>query len=155
MNHLKAIGIKFIVISIVLYSILAGFYTATIGNIFVISLLVTGVAYVLGDLFILPRFGNLIASIADLGLAFLSIWLLSSVFFAEEYGIMSASLFSAILISCSEAVFHLYMNSKVFHKDEDVYINRDKQFSGDFVTEFGEEEYDSDVINLKDKSDKK
>lgn len=146
MKHLKAIGIKFIAITIVMYSVLAGFYTATVGNIFLISILVTGLSYVLGDLFILPRFGNLTATIADFGLTFFSLWVLTSLFFQTDYGIVTASLFSAILVSSTEAIFHLYMQSKVLHnEDEALYIPDVNRYQ----TEYGEENPEWDIIEIK------
>ncbi|MBM7571003.1 YndM family protein [Aquibacillus albus] len=153
MKHLKAISIKFLVIAIVLYSILTSFYSASLLNIFIISVLVTGVAYVVGDLFILPRFGNLIATIADFGLAFGAIWLLSVFFLGLEYGIVAASLFCAILISLTEALFHIYMDNKVLHNgDEEIYVDR-YQTSRQLQTEFSEENPDIDIIELKKKKD--
>lgn len=155
MEHVKALGIKFIVISIVLFSILSSFYTATLGNILVISLLVTGVAYVVGDLFILPRLGNLIATIADLGLAFIAVWMLSELFFVADYGIVTASLFSALLIACSEAIFHLYMNRKVLQSEEEIFVKNRNTNVGNLQTEFAEEEYDRDIIELDKKREEK
>jgi len=81
MDHAKALVIKFVAISIVLLSILSIYDTSTLGGILLISLFVTGVAYFLGDLFILPRYGNLIAIIADVALTFISVWLLGMLLF--------------------------------------------------------------------------
>ncbi|MDC3417901.1 YndM family protein [Aquibacillus salsiterrae] len=150
MNHLKAISIKFIVVTIVLYSVLSGFYSASIGNIFVMSLLVTGIAYVIGDLFILPKFGNLIATLADFGLAFFSLWVLTDVMFASDYGIITASIFSAILISSTEAIFHLYMQSKILDSDDSMYIKDVRKYQ----TEAGEENPDWDIIEIKKRKEK-
>ncbi|MRH44680.1 DUF2512 family protein [Aquibacillus halophilus] len=149
MDHVKALGIKFIVIAIVLFSILAIFNNASLTNILIISILVTGVSYLIGDLFILRRYGNLIATVADFGLAFISVWLLSTLFFQVEYGIFSASLFIAFFISISEAIFHMYMQRIVFKQDKEIYINR-RVLSNNFQTEFSEEKLDRDIIELRD-----
>ncbi|WP_226035972.1 YndM family protein [Aquibacillus saliphilus] len=155
MDHIKALAIKFIIISIVLYSILGIFNNASITTIFIISVLVTGVSYLLGDLFILRRYGNLVASIADFGLVFLFVWALATFFFQVEYGIFYASLFSALLIACSEAVFHMYMHYQVFHKDEEIIVNR-RNINSTLQTEFSEEYIDHDFIDSeKDKDDNK
>ncbi|MCT2535949.1 YndM family protein [Aquibacillus koreensis] len=153
MKHLKALAIKFIVISIVLFSILAVFYSASLADIFVLSVLVTGLAYVIGDLYILPRFGNLIATISDFGLSFIAIWLLSNMLFEPPgNGILFLSFFSAILISSSEAVFHLYMQNKVLGEEEVIYVNR-SYTANNFQTEFSEEQPDKDIIELHKKRD--
>ncbi|MCO5385767.1 MAG: YndM family protein [Desulfosporosinus sp.] len=49
----------------------------SLGNIFTLSLYLGIVAYLLGDLVVLPMRGNLIATVADFGLALIGIWLLS------------------------------------------------------------------------------
>ena len=67
MDHLKVIGIKFIVIAVVIYSLFGILYNATLMNLFWISLLITGISYLIGDLFILRKFGNIKATIADFG----------------------------------------------------------------------------------------
>src|SRR5690625_6352048 len=82
--HLKVIGIKFIVIAVVIYSLFCILYNATLMNLFWISLLITGISYLIGDLFILRKFGNIKATIADFGLSFISIWILGSLFFTES-----------------------------------------------------------------------
>ncbi|UFT98271.1 YndM family protein [Radiobacillus kanasensis] len=150
MKHVKALGIKFLVISVVLYSVLGILNQASLGDIFLISVLVTGVAYVLGDLLILKNFGNLMASLADFALSFFAVWLLTAGLIQEEFSI-SISLFAAFLIACSEAVFHVYMQRKVLDVDEDAgfsnaYLER-------LSTEFAEENPDSDVIRLNKKKD--
>ena len=139
MKHLKALGIKYIVISIVLLSILGIYYNASIAGILMISLLITGVAYGIGDLFILPRFGNLVATFADFGLAFASVWALSLLFIGQADRIVLASLFAATFIAMSEALFHAYMESNVLEKgNNNNTINR-TSFQNRFQTEMSEE----------------
>lgn len=46
-------------------------------RILLISLLVTGIAYLIKDLFLLPDYENLPAKIFDLGLSFLTIYYLN------------------------------------------------------------------------------
>ncbi|WP_078544121.1 YndM family protein [Litchfieldia alkalitelluris] len=149
MKHLKALGIKFIVISIVLLSVLTIFSNATIGGVLVISAMVTGVSYIIGDLFILPRLGNMIATIADFGLAFASVWILSAIFIGTAFPILTASVFAAIFISLGEALFHAYMQSRVLNEEnnnDNIKLHedlREKQTHNAFhryQTEFGEEE---------------
>jgi hypothetical protein len=152
MDHAKALGIKLIVIGVVLFSILGIFYTASIGNIFLITLLVTGIAYVIGDLIILPRYGNIFATVADFGLAFFSIWLLSIMLIEANGEIIAASLFASIFIAIGEGVFHIYMKKNVLKNDQkregNQVINRN------FQTEAGEETAEEDYIRLRGDKDK-
>lgn len=70
MKHLVALLIKYTAISAVLLVILGIFQDISIPRVLFISLIITGTAYAIGDLFILPRYGNTIATIADFGLSF-------------------------------------------------------------------------------------
>jgi len=148
MRHFKALGIKFIVISIVLLSLFGIFRGASFGEILLMSILVTGLAYVVGDLFTLPRAGNTVATIADFGLSFFTIWILSYMFMDNNSGLITASLVAAGAIALSEVLFHAYMQNKVLEGEPKV-ENR-AQFRPSFQTEFAEE-YDEETKDLKKK----
>ncbi len=77
MKHIVALLIKYTAISAVLLMILGIFQGISIPRILFISLLITRVAYLIGDLFILPKYGNMVATIADFGLSFVGIWALT------------------------------------------------------------------------------
>ncbi|WP_197482175.1 YndM family protein [Oceanobacillus sp. Castelsardo] len=150
MRHIKALAIKFMTILIILYSLLAIFESATLGEFLLISALVTGIAYIIGDLFILPRFNNVVATIADFGLAFVGIWVLSSMFIYPTTPIGIVSGFAAFFIAISEALFHVYMKEKVLKKQ----YNHREPFSvlnTRLQTEFSEEE-DIDYIKKVNKN---
>ncbi|MFS0823339.1 YndM family protein [Bacillus sp. 1P02SD] len=137
MRHFKALGIKFIIISIILLSLFGIFRGASLGNLLLISLLVTGISYLIGDLFTLPRMGNLFATLADFGLSFFSVWLLSYLFLENTSSLITASLTAAALITACEALFHAYMKNKVII-DENREQGR-KQFKPSYQTEIAEE----------------
>lgn len=108
MNHMKAFSIKFIV-SLVLLSIVLGlFYNVSFGDIFIITLLLGVISYSLGDMVLLPRTNNTIATMADFGLAFLVIWLFGD---ALGYGanIFIAALIAAVGVALFEFFFHKYV----------------------------------------------
>ncbi|MFC4024637.1 YndM family protein [Oceanobacillus longus] len=148
MRHVKALAIKFTITSIVLFSILTIFLTAGLGEIFFMSVLITGIAYVIGDLFILPRFGYFLAAVADFGLATISVWFLSSLFIGTGEFILIASLAAGLSITISESIFHIYMKEKVLNKQtyEIGYFRKLNQMQ----TEIAEED---DIHNLKPKSE--
>ncbi|WP_164669313.1 YndM family protein [Virgibacillus doumboii] len=148
MNHLKIIGIKFIVIAIAVFSIFGILNNASLSNLFWISLLVTGIAYIIGDLFILRKTGNVIASLADFGLAFLSLWVLGSLFLVEGMPVVTLSLLSAFFIACSELLIHAYILN---HLDFD---HKDTRTMNQLQTEFSEE-IDPDMKTDKNQKDKK
>lgn len=60
MKHVKALLIKFIASFVLLYIVLGVMYTMTFGEVFLLSLVLGIVAYLIGDLFILPRTNNLV-----------------------------------------------------------------------------------------------
>lgn len=121
MKHIVALLIKYTAISAVLLMILGIFQGISIPRILFISLLITGVAYLIGDLFILPKYGNMVATIADFGLSFVGIWaltyLLKNINLTRNIG--ASAFFAALLISVAEIFFHIYMKKVVLHEDED------------------------------------
>ena len=72
MDTLRAIVIKFIMITAVLW-IVFGLFGYSFGEVLVSSVLLTGVSYIVGDRIMLPRYGNVVATIADLALVFITL----------------------------------------------------------------------------------
>lgn len=108
MKHIKAIAIKF-VSSLVLLSIILGlFFDMAFSNILLISLVLGVAAYIIGDLLILPRTNNTVATLADFGLAFLIIWLMSeNLTYGDNH--FSMSLIAALGVALFEYMFHKYL----------------------------------------------
>ena len=79
MKHIVALLIKYTAITAVLLIILSIFQGISIPRVLLISFSY-GAAYLIGDLFILPKYGNMIATMADFGLSFFGTWLLTSLF---------------------------------------------------------------------------
>lgn len=115
MKHLAALGVKFLIHSVVILSILSMFEPATLTNLIWMSLLVTGLSYMIGDLFILPRFGNAVATIADFVLISAAVW----VFTMTLLGVSSwgAALSSGLAISLAEIFLHAFMIERVLKPD--------------------------------------
>jgi hypothetical protein len=108
MRHAIALSIKFISIFMVLGIILGLFYNLAFTEVLTIAVVLTAVGYVLGDLFILRRTNNLTASIADFGLAFVVIWLMSrNMAYAD--GLITASLISSAAIAVVEYIYHRFV----------------------------------------------
>ncbi|TKI39581.1 YndM family protein [Bacillus mycoides] len=162
MKHIVALLIKYTAISAVLLMILGIFQGISIPRILFISLLITGVAYLIGDLFILPKYGNMVATITDLGMSFVGIWaltyFLTNINLTRNIG--ASAFFAALLIGVAEIFFHIYMKKVVLHANEDsresTSIGHDK-----YAMEISDEYIDYSRIKrrnpsrkVKDKTDK-
>jgi len=135
MLHLKTLGIKFIVTSIVVLSFFSIFNYAVFDNMILISSLTTIITYLIGDMLILRRFGNVAASIADFGLAFLLYWSMSSFFFGASPAITLTSLAAAFFTTVAEPFIHEYIRGQKYSTDREL----DFETVNQLQTEFGEE----------------
>ncbi|TFJ92673.1 YndM family protein [Lentibacillus salicampi] len=153
MVYLKTLGIKAIAIGITVFSLFGIFYNADVMNLFWISLLTTGLSFLLGDLFVLRRFGNITASIADFPLAFLSIWLLGSLFIEASIPIATTSLMAAFFLTCCEPFIHTYMTENLEEErfEESEASPRTGQLQTEFAKEFESEDLTDDHENRRDK----
>ncbi|PGK43415.1 hypothetical protein CN907_07845 [Bacillus anthracis] len=148
MKHFVALLIKYTAITAVLLIILSIFKGISIPKVLLISLLLTGAAYLIGDLFILPKYGNMIATMADFGLSFFGIWLLTSLFTNLDVtrNIGLSSFIAALIIGGIEVFFHIYMQKLVLRNDNELrehnHIHHDK-----YAMEVSEEYMDSSTVN--------
>ncbi|WP_010529180.1 DUF2512 family protein [Lentibacillus jeotgali] len=137
MVYLKTLGIKAIAIGITVFSLFGIFYNADVVNLFWISILTTGISFLIGDLFVLRRFGNITASIADFPLAFLSLWALGGLLIEASIPIVTTSVMGAFFITCCEPFIHTYMTENL---EEEKFEEREASpATGQLQTEFAEE----------------
>ncbi|MCU9613573.1 YndM family protein [Caldibacillus lycopersici] len=157
MKHLRALLYKFVMILAVLSIILGFVYGVSFGEILTISLILTIAAYVIGDLFVLPKAGNLTATIADFGLAFFGIWLLGSMFIDETIRLGVASFLSAVLITVGEIFFHAYLVRSVLNepKDRKPSVNYRTKATPAYQTEMAEETYPEVNTGVNTKKEEK
>jgi uncharacterized membrane protein YvlD (DUF360 family) len=118
MRHLRAFLIKFVATLAVLFVILGLFYDVSFQNIFLISLVLGVVAYLVGDLFLLRRTNNTISTLADFGLSFAIIWMMLDNVSNDGADIFWATLLSSIAIALFEYFFHKYMATNVLNENE-------------------------------------
>ncbi|EIM09808.1 DUF2512 family protein [Bacillus atrophaeus] len=118
MVHVKALAIKGIMTIIVLYLVLGLGFNFTFGDTLLMTLVLGVVSYLLGDLYVLPKWNNMIATVADFGLAFLVVWLMGMpLSMGLSPGMLAlAALFAAIVMAIGEYFFHFYMMSKELGK---------------------------------------
>ncbi|MFZ3577267.1 YndM family protein [Virgibacillus sp. DJP39] len=138
MEHLKAIIIKFVVVTAVLFVVLSLLFGVDFGEVLLISIVLTGASYLIGDLFVLPKTSNTVATLSDLGLAFFVIWIVGGGVIEEEISLVMASIISAIGIAAGEMFFHMYMEKDVLEQEHQRESNRMPR--QEFSTEFAEED---------------
>lgn len=132
MEHVKLIGIKYFATFVLLYLILGVAYGLSTSQILFISLL-SLVVYFIGDLFILTRTNNFVATLADLIINFLAIYLLLVVVgFAGDR--LIAAFVSTIVLGFYEIFFHLYVLEELSNNHEPISIRR-----YDYMMEYSEE----------------
>ena len=117
MKHMKNLAIKFISILAVLFIILGIFYDMSFGNVLSISVVLTLASYLIGDLLILRRTNNTMATISDFALAFLVIWLMGENLTYGDSLIMPA-LIAAAGIALFETFFHKYVSRQIHEANE-------------------------------------
>lgn len=113
MKHILALLIKFAMIAIVLEVVLGYLTDLSAENILYVALAVTALAYVVGDLFILDKTNNTIATIADAGLALITILAFNWIIPDADIS-FSDALVAAAALAVGEWLFHKYVRRAVF-----------------------------------------
>lgn len=152
MKFLSSLIIKFVMVTAVLWIIL-GIFGVSFGNILLTSVLLTIISLV-GDMFVLPRYGNIAATIADFGLALVVIWLVGSFLYDQPIRLGMAAFVSAIMITVGEFVFHKYLQNRYFTHEKPIPEENFTSYRKDNLqTEFGSE-YDIEKPVEENPSDK-
>ena len=86
------------------------FGTATFWTIVIIAASGTILSYLIGDLLILPRYGNIIASIIDGILGGAVAWMIVSLMPITYYYMTSVYIF-AVIVAVAEFFYHMYLLS--------------------------------------------
>lgn len=113
MKYITALLIKFVMITVVLWLILGLLFGVSFANILMTSAIITGVAFVIGDLFILRLSDNVWATAADFVLTFVGVWILCSRLFEQLLSVGAAALISAVGVGIGEFLFHWYLKRRV------------------------------------------
>lgn len=135
MKYITALLIKFILTTGVLWVILGAVFEVSFADILITSLVLTGASFIIGDLYILPKIGNVGAAMVDFILALTGVWALGSFLFEGPIQLVPASLLSAIGIALGEILVHWYMKKQFMTGQATMpgYYDRNLQ------TEFGDE----------------
>lgn len=117
MKHIIALLIKFVMVAVVLSIVLSVATDLSFGNIMYLSVAVTVLAYVLGDLLILSATNNTVATIADIGLVFATVYLFDYLINANVISVWDA-LVCAVVIGIGEWFFHKYVATRVLEDND-------------------------------------
>ncbi|MCZ8541677.1 YndM family protein [Psychrobacillus psychrodurans] len=154
--YMKALFMKFLMITAVLWVVLSLIYEVSFTDVVITSVVLTAVGYV-GDVFILPKIGNVWAAISDFVIAYAIIYFLGSYIYEQPLALGTAAFISALILMVGELLLHRYMHTNIFeprksNPNEKVgYYNRTN-----LQTEFAEEvEIESLSKELKGKNSKK
>lgn len=139
MKHVWALLIKFLAIGTVLFSLFSLFLTASFGEILFMTVATTALAYAIGDLYLLRKFGNTIGTIGDFALSFGVIWFLSIYFIGDSRGVFWMSLTAATTIAAIEILFHVYLLKRVFTDSDEATPVPGVYREDRLMTEFSEE----------------
>lgn len=150
MSHFKALTIKAFFCFALLYMVLGLMYRMSFGNILFITLVLGVVSYVLGDLFILPKTNNLVAALADFGLAFLIISMMCTVL-TTGYNILAMSFVASMGLAIFEFIFHKRVANQVVTKQKRGSEERNLQYRTEASEEFIP---DSTFFSKKNSEDK-
>lgn len=115
LKHLSALIVKYVMTAVILEIALLLLSDAGFGSILLISLIVTAISYIIGDMIILPATNNIIATIADMGLAAVTIYLCNFIWNNRIIPFLSA-LVSGVVLGVGEYFFHKIIDRSI---DED------------------------------------
>lgn len=105
---------------VLLYIILGIIFGVNFMSVFWVTLTFSIVSYLIGDLLILPRTNNMVASVVDFVMSFAVIYFLVDAY-AFEGNLFTASLLSAIGVTLFEVFFH---NSVQTQMEEENNVDR-------------------------------
>ncbi|HWQ73718.1 MAG TPA: DUF2512 family protein [Syntrophomonas sp.] len=118
MKHLTVLVIKFVLAAVVTEIILGMYSNLSIREILLVSLAITVITYLIGDLLILYVFNNTVAAVADAGLCWLIIYLSNYMWPGRDVPLLSA-LSAAVVIGVGEVFLHMYVENNILHHGPD------------------------------------
>ncbi|MFC0014609.1 MULTISPECIES: YndM family protein [Allobacillus] len=112
MSHFSLILSKFVAMLVLLYIILNVIFGVNFMNVVWVTLILSIASYLIGDLVILPRTNNIVASVVDFVMSFGLVYFLVDAF-AFDSNLFTASLLSAIGVTLFEAFFHSSVQTQI------------------------------------------
>lgn len=117
MEHLRSIAIKFVIYAAVLTIVLSLFFQVPVFMALITALIVTVLAYLIGDLWLLPNYGNTVSSIANAVIAGVATWLVFWALFPPVPN-MLAVVAVAVIIGLADFFFHQYLKDTLLRENK-------------------------------------
>lgn len=114
-KHVVNLAVKLVFFTIVLSLLLpagAAGDRYTFGGVLWLSVALTLLAYVVGDLWVLPTYGNWTAVAADAGIAVLGLWALPPILGTPDIG-FGTIILAALILAVGEYYFHRYLRGQL------------------------------------------
>ena len=112
MKHTTNLAVKFIATTVVLAMLLPAATAYTLGGVLWVAAGLTLLAYLIGDLWVLPSYGPIPAVVADAVLVLLGLWALPAVLGTPPIPLTTIIL-AAVLLAVVEHFFHRYLQGKL------------------------------------------
>lgn len=136
MKYIPTLLVKFIIITAVLWTILGFMFEVSFANVLITSIVLTGASFIIGDLYVLPKIGNVGAAMVDFVLALGGIWMLGLFLFDEpSIRLGTISLVSAVGISLGEILVHWFMAKQLTKGDMTI----SGYYDNELLTEYSDE----------------
>ncbi|MEG7281636.1 YndM family protein [Bacillus sp. 0909A] len=113
MKHIIALASKTALTLALLYVILDRVYHASFLSVLFIAFFLSFVTYLSGDILILPRTSNVTASLADLGLSLVILWVFLETQTRNGFSPFAAALIASVCLTVFEYSFHRYLLKNV------------------------------------------
>lgn len=112
MGHVKALAIKIIVHLLAGWIIFSLIFNLPVGAALISSLIVAILIYVVGDLLILRKIGNVAATVVDAGTALAVVWIYFGTTMSSNNFFLESLVF-ALVIGVFEWFFHKWLLNNV------------------------------------------
>ncbi|MHA6252647.1 YndM family protein [Oceanobacillus sp. CAU 1775] len=116
-KHVKALLIKFVGSFFLLYIILGLIYGMEFGEVLLLSAVLGVAAYLIGDMIILPKTNNFVATLADFVLAGIIIYVFVGGLTTID-NVFTVTLLATIGVALFEVIFHRYLQNFVLPNEE-------------------------------------
>ena len=117
MKHISALVVKFLMTAFILEVALLLLSDLSFGRILFLSIIITVISYLIGDMVLLPATNNAVATIADMVLNTIVIYLFNFIWNINSITFITA-LLSGILLGIGEFYFHKIIDRNI---DEDLF----------------------------------
>ncbi|KAA6452544.1 YndM family protein [Bacillus atrophaeus] len=128
MKHIIALASKIALTLSLLYVILDRIYHVSFLSVLFITFVLGLISYLTGDMLILPRTSNFIATAADFGLSLIILWVFLINRTGGDFSPFFAALIASLGVSVFEYFFHRYLLANVLNEDyRDQLASRDSR----------------------------